>query len=264
MTGPIVIKVGGTAVENQASAPKLWDAIAALHARTPAGVVLVHGGGKAVDRHLIRLGIVSERREGIRLTPPEHMDEIAAVLAGVVNSKVAGALSALGVRAVGLRLGDGLPTVRTSRYGFDPGCVGEVVDRPASPGNLFALLLRARFLPVLSSIGYAPDGTLLNLNADDAAAGAAAALGASTLVLMTDVPGVLDAQRRVVPELTRAGVERLIASEAITGGMVVKVRAACDAADRTGAAVVILNGNDPDALGEWASGKPAGTRILPG
>lgn len=206
MTPPLVIKVGGAAAEDQRSAPALWDAVADLHRAEPGGVVLVHGGGKAVDRHLERLGIVSQRREGIRLTPPEHMDQIAAILAGVVNSRI---------------------------------------------------------VPVLSSIGMDDRGGLLNVNADDAAAGVARRLRARALLLLTDVPGIMDAPQRLVPRLDPAGVEGLIASGTITGGMIVKARAAVEAARRIGAPVVILGGNDPSALADWAAGRPVGTTITP-
>jgi acetylglutamate kinase len=265
MTPPVVIKVGGAAAEDEHSAPALWDTVAALHGSDSGGVVLVHGGGKAVDRHLERLGIVSQRREGIRLTPPEHMDQIAAILAGVVNTRIVAALNVRGVRAVGLRLGDGraIPAVKTTRYAFDPGCVGEVVTDGTHEPGLLELLLANRYLPVLSSIGMDDRGGLLNVNADDAAAGVARRLGARALVLLTDVPGVMDGSRRPLPEITPAGIEALIESGAITGGMIVKVRAAADAARRIGAPVVILSGNDPSSLAEWASGRPVGTRVLP-
>jgi len=263
--GPIVIKVGGTAVEDERTAPPLWDAVAGFHRSHPSGVVLVHGGGKAVDRHLERLGIVSERREGIRITPPEHMDEIAAILAGVVNTKIVAALNTRAVAAVGLRLGDGgaLPTERATGYSFDPGCVGRVRADATDGCGLLELLLSNRYLPVLSSIGMDAEGRLLNVNADDAAAGVAGRLRASALVLLTDVPGVLDGSKRVVPELTLRGVEGLIRDGTITGGMIVKARAAAAAAGRSGVPVVILSGNDASALSSWAGGSPRGTRILP-
>lgn len=262
---PFVIKVGGTAVEDERTASLLWDAVAALNESHAGGVVLVHGGGKAVDRHLERLGIVSERREGIRITPPEHMDQIAAILAGVVNTKIVAALNTRRVRAVGLRLGDGdaVPTARATHYSFDPGCVGRIrADEPA-PAGLLDLLLAHRYLPVLSSIGMDDQGRLLNVNADDAAAGVAARLSAETLVLLTDVPGVMDGAKRVVPELDAAGIEALIRDGAVTGGMIVKARAAAQTARRTGVPVVILSGNDAAALTAWSAGAPQGTRILP-
>lgn len=263
--GPVVIKVGGTMVEDLSTAPPLWRAIAALHASHPAGVVVLHGGGKAVDRHLDRLGMVTQRKEGIRITPPEQLDEIVGVLAGRVNKAIVSQFLAIGTRAVGLCLGDGgaVPTARTTRYAFDPGRVGEVVETAASPGpNLLRVLLREGFLPVLSSIGIDSAG-FLNVNADDAAAGVARTIGASALVLMTDVPGILDGRKNLVPQIDEAGILQLIASGEISGGMIVKARAASQTAQKIGAPVVILSGSGPAALEAWCKGEPAGTRVLP-
>lgn len=263
-TGPIVIKVGGTTLEDQRSAPTLWKAVASLHAARPAGVVLVHGGGKAVDKHLARLGFVTERLEGIRITPADQLDEITAVLAGRINKSLVGSLNAAGANAVGLCLGDGqaVTTRKSTRYSFDPGRVGEVMSREADSTNLLRVLLANRFLPVLSSIGIDHQGEFLNINADDAAAGVAAQLSAESLILCTDVPGILDANKAIVPEASTERIEAMIASGEITGGMIPKVRAALDAAKAINAPVIILSGNDPAALADWAAGKPIGTRIV--
>lgn len=265
MSGPIVIKVGGTTLEDRGAAGAIWSAIAQLSRTHPAGVVLVHGGGKAVDRHLDRLGFTTERREGIRVTPADQLDEITGVLAGRINKSLVGQIGAAGGRAVGLCLGDGgaVPTAKTTKFSFDPGRVGEVQDGRAEPGNLLRVLLSAGFVPVLSSIGIDAAGGFLNVNADDAAAGVAGMLGAAALILMTDVPGILDGKKQVVREATAAKIEGMIASGEITGGMIPKVRAACEVAERTGVPVVIVSGNDPSSLPDYFSGKPCGTRIIP-
>jgi acetylglutamate kinase len=264
--GPIVVKIGGTALEDQRSAPAVWRAVAGLSRSHKGGVVLVHGGGKAVDKHLDRLGFTTERREGIRITPEDQVDEIAAVLAGRINKLLVGSINAAGARAVGLCLGDGraVRTVKTTKYSFDPGRVGECVPGDRDNGNLLTVLLREGFLPVVSSIGLDDEGRFLNVNADDAAAGIARALGAASLVLLTDVPGILDGQKCVVAEATSTRIEGMIASGEVTGGMIPKVRAAMEAARSIGAPVVILSGNDPEALPAWASGAPIGTRVVPG
>ncbi|CAG0982465.1 acetylglutamate kinase [Phycisphaerales bacterium] len=266
MSGPIVIKIGGTTLEDRASAPALWRALASLHASHAGGVVLVHGGGKAVDRHLDRLGFTTRRRDGIRITPPDQLDEITGVLAGRINKSVVGSLIAAGAKAVGLCLGDGqaVPTKKTDRYSFDPGRVGQIEIGVAEPGNLLRVLLSGGFLPVLSSIGIDPHGEFLNVNADDAAAGVAAMLKAEALVLLTDVSGILDGQKRLVPQADARRVDGMIESGEISGGMIPKARAAVETARNIGAPVVILSGNDPSALSDWASGKLVGTRITPG
>ena len=108
MTRPVVIKLGGALLDEPHAHAAAFDALAACVRGTPA--VLVHGGGKAVDRQLQQLGLLSEKREGIRLTPPEHMDQITGVLAGQMNARLVGLLLARGVKAVGLTLGDGCIT----------------------------------------------------------------------------------------------------------------------------------------------------------
>jgi len=260
--GPLVIKIGGTALEERSTAPALWAAVAALHASRPSGVVLVHGGGKAVDAHLARLGMPTDRRDGIRITPENQIDEVVAVLAGRVNKSLVGALAAAGAAAVGLCLGDGgaVVTAKATRYAFDPGRVGEVVG---GQGTLLRVLLAARFLPVVSSIGIDAAGGFLNINADDAAAGVAGVLGASALVLLTDVAGILDGAKRLVHEATPARVEAMIGSGEICGGMIPKARAAALVVATVGVPVIILSGNDGHSLRDWIAGGPVGTRLVP-
>jgi acetylglutamate kinase len=260
---PIIIKIGGVALEQQRAAPELWRALLDLHQRS--GVVLVHGGGKAVDALLAKLSMPTQRREGIRITPPDQMDVIAGVLAGSVNKSLVGAINAAsdGARtAVGLCLGDGgaVRASKATRFAFDPGRVGEV-DLAATQGRLIATLLRDGFIPVLSSIGIDDAGDLLNINADDAAAALAKALSASALVLLTDVEGVKDERGSVVPTLDHAAIERMIASGAIAGGMIPKVRAALDTSRAIAAPVTIMSGSDTSALERWAKGEPVGTRV---
>ncbi|MBL9001832.1 MAG: acetylglutamate kinase [Phycisphaerae bacterium] len=263
--GPLVFKIGGTTLEEQSSTPDLWRAVVELAQKHPTGVVLLHGGGKAVDRHLARLNLTTQRREGIRITPPEHMNEIVSILAGSVNKGLVAAINAVGGRAVGVCLGDGgpggaVPTAKTTRFRFDPGSVGDVLPGPG--GELLRVLLREKYLPVVSSIGIDSRGTFLNVNADDAAAGVAAAIRASSLVLLTDVPGVLSKSGALIPSVTPEEIEALIDDETIRGGMIPKARAAAQAARDLDAPVVILSGNDPAAFERYVRGGEAGTRIV--
>lgn len=259
-TGPIVAKVGGTTLEDAASSPALWRALMQLHDAHVGGVVILHGGGKAVDRQMDRLGFVTERREGIRITPEDQVEEIAAVLAGRINKSLVGTLNAMGARAVGLCLGDGgaIATAKTSRYSFDPGRVGEVVG---GDGELLRVLLGKKYLPVVSSIGLDTTGKFLNVNGDDAAAGIAGVMDAAALMLFTDVPGILDGRKKLVREITPGGIETMVASGEIGGGMIVKARAAAAVAVKYRLPVVILSGNNPDSLRDWMEGKESGTRI---
>lgn len=260
---PLVLKIGGAALEVPEEHPALWAALLALHgAAGSGGLVIVHGGGAAVDRQLAALGMTSERRQGIRITPPEQVEVITAVLAGQMNKQLVGLLQAAGGNPVGLCLGDGGITrcAPASYPDFDPGRVGEV--RGGDP-RLLHLLLGAGFLPVVSSIGLDDGGERLNINADDAATALASVLGAAGLVLLTDVPAVLDAERRPIPELDATRAEELIAGGVIAGGMIPKVRGALRAAAACAAPVTIASWKDPAALRALAGPDAPGTRCLP-
>lgn len=261
--GPVVVKVGGTLLDEPEKHRATLDGIVALHAdaqRRGAGVVLVHGGGVLVDRHLARLGVTTERIDGIRVTPPDVVEEIVGVLAGRVNTRLVGLLAGSGARTVGLSLGDGglCASRKATHYRFDPGAVGEVVGGDPA---LVRTLLAGGFLPVVSSIGLDAHGGFLNINADDAAAAIARIVGASELVLLTDVPGVLDKGGAVIPELDGATIEALIADGTIGGGMIAKVRGALDAATRANVPVAIASWKDPSSV--LGSDRPTCTRVRP-
>ena len=228
-------------------------------------VVLVHGGGKSVDRHLQLLGHTSHKRDGIRITPPEHMLEIAGVLAGQLNARLVGLLRSRGVNAVGLTLADGATTTarKSEKFSFDAGRVGEITGGDA---NLIQTLLRNGCTPIFSSIAMDDAGELLNVNADEAAAAIARIVSARLLVLLTDVAGVKDGEGNIIASLNCAGVERLTNSGAITGGMIAKVRSALEASEQSGVATLVASWTDAniaDALRNKGSETAAGTLFLP-
>jgi len=260
VSAPFVIKLGGALMDSPSALAAVAQQIALMHAAQPGCVVVVHGGGKAVDRQLAALGMTTERRDGIRITPPDQVLQISGVLSGQVNAQLVACMIAAGACACGLRLSDtGLANCeRATHFGFDPGCVGSI--HGGDPRGL-AALLAAGVLPVISSIGTSSSGELLNVNADDAAAAVATILRARGLVFLTDVPGVLDAQRSIIPNLDAAAIERLILDGTVTGGMIPKVRGALDTAASTGVAVTIAGWNDPSALSNLLTGGVAGTRI---
>lgn len=264
-TGALLVKLGGAAIDEADKRQDLFAALCDLHIalrKQGDGVVLIHGGGKAVDRRLERLGMISERRDGIRITPPEHIDEVVAGLAGSVNKQVVGQILRHNVPAVGLCLGDGFiaRSAKATGYSFDPGRVGEI--RGGDPA-LVKLLLGAGYMPVLCSIGLDEQGLPLNINADDAAAGLAGLLPCRGLVLLTDVNGVLDSSGRVIEQLTAPDVERRIASGEISGGMIPKVRGALHAAAASGGPVTIASWNNPTSLLGLVNGAAVGTRVVP-
>jgi acetylglutamate kinase len=195
------------------------------------------------------------------------MDVVAGVLAGRVNKAVVGAINAAairsgaGTRAVGLCLGDGgaFEARKLHREDVDLGRVGEL---SGGEGVLVKTLLRDGYLPVLSTIGIDAEGKTLNINADDAASGVATMLGASGLVLLTDVAGVLDSEKRVIPTLTGQEIEDLIARGVIAGGMIPKTRGAALVARALQGPVTILSG-DPESLEAFLAGRPTGTSVMP-
>ena len=260
--GPLVIKLGGAAAEASEELDDLYGAIVHLHRTVPQGVVLVHGGGAAVDQHLKRLGLVSERRDGIRITPSDQIEEIVGVLAGRVNKRLVGRLQRCGAKAVGLCLGDGLVAQisRVTSLPIDAGRVGQVTG-----GNprLITTLLDGGFLPVLASIGFDEEGQPLNVNADAAAAGLGRLLNASGLLFLTDTPGVLDQRGTPIATLCPRDIEAKIQSGDIRDGMIAKVRSAALASTTAAIPVTISSWHDPDALRNLIRDALVGTRILP-
>ena len=258
---PLVVKVGGALLEQAAAHLDAFKGLVALHhahrAQGGGGIVLVHGGGAQVDAQLRLVGIETPRIEGIRVTTREAIDQVVGVLAGSAHVRLLGILSAQGARCVGLGLSDGgLCACRhTTKFAFDAGEVGEITG---GDGSVVRALLAAGFMPVVNSIGLSADGAPLNVNADEAACAIARVVGAAGLVLLTDVPGVLDASKALIPELDAERIESLIADGTISGGMIPKVRNALDAAAQAGCPATIASWRNPAAIATGATG----TRIL--
>jgi len=261
--GPVVIKLGGLAVEEPKQATALLRAIIELHRAEPAGVIIVHGGGKAVDDHLSRLGMEPRKEAGLRVTPDNQIGEVVAVLAGKVNKAIVGAVQALGTPAVGLCIGDGL--IARAKPLIVPGAdLGRVGRVDGGDPSLLRLLLAEGFMPILSPVGMDESGHALNVNADDAAAAVAAIAGARLLVLLTNVPGVLDANKKTITELNGPEIDSLISAGTVNGGMIPKVRAALRAATIARAPALIASWDQPADLVRLTSGATVGTKVLPG
>lgn len=261
----VVVKLGGRGVDAAVAREPIIDALARLAAHER--LVIVHGGGAAIDARLDRLGIEIRRVQGLRVTDEATMNEVVAAVGGIVNHALVGALLSRDIQCAGLTLAGAGVCARLHRPvdGVDLGRVGVVdPDEDAHDVDGLLALLGASVLPVVSCIGADEDGRPLNVNADDAAAGVAGALGASQLVLLTDTPGVLDADGRLIEELDRPEIERLIDAGIIAGGMIVKVRAAVDMAARLHAPVRIASWTDADAPWWREPNAPGGTVIRDG
>lgn len=259
--GPLVIKLGGAAIDRADATPDLWANLLALHeAETArgAGIAIIHGGGATVDRLLESLGLPVVRRDGIRITPDDQIDHVVATLAGLVNTQLVGALTAAGAKPVGLSLADaGIADCRPIAPEF--GRVGEVIGGDPA---LIHTLWQSGFLPVVSSIGLSADGLALNINADDAAGALAKTLGARAVVFLTDVPGVLGPDRALLETLRFDEAGALIESGVIAGGMTAKVRAAMRAVEVAGVAAIVASWNDPNVMTALAEGRSPGTTIV--
>src|SRR6266498_4045866 len=219
MSEILVVKLGGTTIADQR---QILDEVAAVARRRP--VVLVHGGGRRISEWLDRLGVPSTFEGGLRVTDARSLEVAAAVLRGVVNSELVAALRDLGVDAVGLSGVDG--GLLIAERVPDVGLVAHVVGLRR---DLLDAILVAGQVPVVAPLARDEQGIVCNVNADDAAAGIAAGLGARQLVLMTDVDGVRDADGRKLDTLTVAEADHLIESGVIAGGMVPKIRSALSA-----------------------------------
>lgn len=223
--------------------------------------VVVHGGGKTITQWLERMAVPTRFAGGLRVTDEASIAVVVAVLAGLVNKQLVAAVNAAGGKAVGLSGADGA-ILRARIKDPELGLVGTISEVDAAP---LERLLEAGYMPVLSPIGVLqgdgkPTGTLLNINADTAAAAIGAALGADRFIFLTDVDGVRGADGAVMSQLSRDRSRELIASGVIAGGMIPKVEACLRALEGVPSAF-ILDGRRRHALRDSLAGLPIGTRI---
>jgi acetylglutamate kinase len=241
-----------------------------------AGVkpIVVHGGGPQIGRMLEKLGIRSEFQAGLRVTDEATVEVVEMVLAGSINKQIVGWIGAEGGKAIGLCGKDGNMVVakKATRTVVDPdsdiekvvdlGYVGEPerVDR-----SILDAVLKAELIPVLAPVAMGDNGQAYNVNADTFAGAIAGAMRAKRLLLLTDVPGVLDKDRRLIPELTIDECRRLIAEGTITDGMIPKIETCIYAIEQGVEAVVILDGKVSHAvLLELFTDHGAGTLVRRG
>ena len=252
----IVVKYGGNAMGDSDLAKDFAEDITLL---TLSGInaVVVHGGGPQIGQMLDRLNIKSEFRDGLRVTDRATVEVVEMVLAGPLNKDIVSTINAAGGRAVGLCGKDGRmvlaePLKRTT---IDPdsniekivdlGFVGQPVEVRR---DVLDVLARQEIIPVIAPVASGADGETYNINADTFAGAIAGALGATRLLFLTDVDGVLDQDGNLIKELTVAEARRMMTGGVITGGMVPKVETCIAALERGVEGVVILNGKTPHAV----------------
>ena len=208
--------------------------------------IVVHGGGPQIGQMLRRLGIKSSFVNGLRVTDQATLEVVEMVLAGSINKQLAAEINAAGGRAVGISGKDGgLIRARKLTRNGDLGFVGEPERIDAQFLDTFR---QSDIIPVIAPIGVGADGATYNINADTVAGAVAAAVKASRFLLLTDVPGVLDAEQQLMPELTAAEARSLIQSGIVSGGMTPKVETCLDAVAGGVEAAVIVDGRVPHAI----------------
>lgn len=252
----LVIKLGGALLESDEALTALFATLKGFLDEQHRPLVLVHGGGCLVDDLLKGLGLTSAKKNGLRITPFEHIPFIAGALAGTANKQMMAKSIATGIPAVGLCLADG-GLCQVTQLDPELGAVGAC--QPGNPALLKGILSQG-FLPVISSIGITAEGQMMNVNADQAATAIAEALGAD-LVMLSDVSGILDGKGKLVPELDKSTAADLMEKGVIADGMAVKVKAALHAAETLGKPVAVASWRYPDLLHKLLAGGAVGTKV---
>ena len=256
----VVVKYGGNAMINEQLKQQVMEDIVLLWL-IGVRVVLVHGGGPEINELMDRLGKKPEFVGGLRVTDKETMDIVQMVLAGKINKTLVNLLEMKGGKAVGLSGMDGRLlqcSVKDERLGY----VGEIQKVHINP---VTDLLGNGYIPVISTVGCDKSGNAYNINGDTAAAYIAGALGAKTLIMMTDIAGVLkdkDDPSTLIPEISLDELAALREDGTISGGMIPKVECCATAISRGVKNVVIMDGRVPHSiLMELLTDEGAGTRF---
>lgn len=268
----VVVKYGGHAMGEEHAADRFGRDIALLE-QVGVNPVVVHGGGPQINAMLSRLGVKSTFVQGLRVTDAQMVEVVEMVLAGTVNKALSSAITRAGCIAVGISGKDGglIRARKATRMVKDPGSnieqaldLGLVGEPESVDTRVLELLIGADIVPVIAPVGLGPDGQTYNINADTVSGAIAGALRAERMLMLTDVAGVLDAEKRFIPEMTVAEARAGIAAGWIAGGMIPKVETCIYAVERGVRGAVILDGRQPHAvLRELFTDRGAGTLITP-
>ncbi len=252
----VVVKYGGHAMGQEQMARDFARDIVLLE-QTAINPVVVHGGGPQIAAMLKKLGIKSEFVAGLRVTDAATVEIVEMVLAGSINKQIVGYINAAGGKAIGLCGKDGnmVQARKVTRTMVDPDSnIEKVVDLGfvGEPDKVDLTVLNhvlgKELIPVLAPVAAAADGGTFNVNADTFAGAIAGALKAKRLLLLTDVPGVLDKDKNLITDLSVADARKLIADGTISGGMIPKVETCIYALDQGVEGVVIMDGKIPHAV----------------
>ena len=266
----VVVKYGGHAMGDEDVARDFARDMVLLE-QAGLNPVVVHGGGPQIGAMLKKLGIESHFAGGLRITDKPTMEIVEMVLAGSINKQIVGFINAEGGRAVGLCGKDGnmVRATKVTRTMHDPATnsdheidFGFVGEPQQVDTTVLEQILGRELIPVLAPVALGQDGETYNVNADTFAGAIAGALGAKRLLLLTDVPGVLDKGGKILKQLGLNDIRELIANGTITGGMIPKVETCIYAIEQGVEGVVILDGKVPHAvLVELLTDYGAGTLI---
>ncbi len=253
----VVVKYGGHAMDGQETG-RGGDSFArdvVLLKQVGINPIVVHGGGPQIGHMLDRLGIQSRFVDGLRVTDRETMEVVEMVLAGTINKQLVAAINAEGGCAIGLTGKDGglIRAQKAVRIRIEEGVrteidLGFVGEPQAVAAGVLDTFRQSDIIPVIAPIGVGASGETYNINADTVSGAVAAAVKATRLLLLTDVAGVLDANKQLVSEITAGTARRMIADGIISGGMIPKVETCLDAVDGGVEAAVILDGRVPHAI----------------
>ncbi len=252
-----LVKIGGSLLDDLGSRADIARQLAQVSA-SGMQLTVVHGGGKQMTRFLEERGVKSSFVRGLRVTTDETVDAVLKVLAGTVNTQLVAALGAVGLRAVGLT---GIDSGVATASQLDPelGFVGKV--ETSDPG-LLQTLTGAGYVPVVACVAGGKSGEVYNVNGDSMAVAVASGWKVDRLVFLTDVPGVMNAEKEILPLLTVADCRKLIADGVATGGMQAKLNAACDAVLGGVGEVRIVRGSDADIVARVFAGEQTGTKVV--
>jgi acetylglutamate kinase len=252
----IVVKYGGHAMGEEHLARAFARDIVLLE-QTAINPIVVHGGGPQIEAMLKKVGVQSQYAAGLRITDAKTLEIVEMVLAGSINKQMVGYINEAGGKAVGLCGKDGNMVVarKLTRTVVDPdSAIEQVIDLGyvGEPEKVDTMVLNQilgrELIPVLAPVAAAANGGTFNVNADTFAGAIAGALKAKRLLLLTDVPGVLDKSKSLIKELSVDDARRLIADGTISGGMIPKVETCIEALDHGVEGVVILDGKVPHAV----------------
>jgi acetylglutamate kinase len=251
----VVIKFGGHAMGDQALADAFAQDIVYLKL-SGINPVVVHGGGPQIGDMLKKLQIKSEFVQGLRVTDKPTVEIVEMVLAGAINKEIVSAINRQGGKAVGISGKDAnLMRAKRITHLSDPESnlmkavdIGYVGDPEEVNPYIVDMLSRSDLIPVIAPIAYGKDGQTLNVNADTFASALAAKLKAMRLLLLTDVAGVLDKDKRLVEKLTVPEARRLIRDGTITGGMIPKIEGCIEVVESGVEGVAIIDGRVPHCV----------------